>query len=111
MYSGLRGTNPDESLFSFEQYMKLTNVTEERGQIDLVGTYFTSAVHALKCSQCHASFWWYLDTFKTQFLKRFKIIDSKKIARDKLAALKQWASVSKYNFGFAGICVDIDDMN
>ncbi|HXP49092.1 MAG TPA: hypothetical protein VN922_04015 [Bacteroidia bacterium] len=119
MYSGLRGTSPDEWLFSFEQYMKLTNVTDEGRKIDLVGTYFTSAGHALKWyrsvvnatpagDQPFGGTW---DTFKTQFLKRFKIIDSKKIARDKLAALKQWASVSKYNFEFTGICVDIDDMN
>jgi len=119
MYSGLRGMSPDEWLFSFEQYMKLTNVTDEGRKIDLVGTYFTSAGHALKWyrrvvnatpagAQPFGGTW---DAFKTQFLKRFKIIDSKKIARDKLAALKQWASVSKYNFEFTGICVDIDDMN
>src|SRR6201988_3842294 len=119
MYSGLRGMSPDEWLFSFEQYMKLTNVTDEGRKIDLVGTYFTSAGHALKWyrsvvnatpagAQPFGGTW---DAFRTQFLTRFKIIDSKKIARDKLAALKQWASVSKYNFEFTGICVDIDDMN
>src|SRR5258705_10063884 len=119
MYSGLRGMSPDEWLFSFEQYMKLTSFTDEGRKIDLVGTYFTSAGHALKWyrsvvnatpagAQPFGGTW---DAFKTQFLNRFKIIDSKKIARDKLAALKQWASVSKYNFEFTGICVDIDDMN
>ena len=117
-FSGLRGASPDEWLFSVEQYMKLTGVTNEVTKINLVGTFFTSTGYAMK---------WYRsvvnatpaggnpfngdwNTFKTQFLQRFKIIDSVKLARDKLAALKQWTSVSKYNYEFTALCIEIPDM-
>ena len=81
MYSGLRGTSPDEWLFSFEQYIKLTNVADGGRKIDLVGTYFTSAGHALKWyrSVVNATpvgdhpFGGTWDAFKAQFLKRFSI--------------------------------------
>ena len=47
-FSGLRGASPDEWLFSVEQYMKLTGVTNEVTKINLVGTFFTSIGYAMK---------------------------------------------------------------
>jgi hypothetical protein len=41
----------------------------------------------------------------------FKPVNSKKVARDRLAALQQTHSVVKYNFHFQQLCLQIDDIN
>ena len=50
-------------------------------------------------------------TFYDSLVQAFKPVNSKKIARNKIAGLKQTNSVQKYNDEFRTLCRDIDDMN
>jgi hypothetical protein len=44
-------------------------------------------------------------------ISQFKPVNSSKVARDKLAGMRQFGSVSKYNFEFTALCLEIDDIS
>src|ERR1700692_4859775 len=50
-------------------------------------------------------------TFYDSLVQAFKPVNSKKIARNKIAGLKQTNSVQKNNDEFRSLCRDIDDMS
>ena len=50
-------------------------------------------------------------SFQNELINMFKPVNSKKIARDKLAMLKQTNSVAKYNFDFTQLCLEINDIS
>src|ERR1700760_4337975 len=49
--------------------------------------------------------------FQQGLISMFKPVNAKKIARDKLASLKQTNSVAKYNFDFTQLCLEINDIH
>src|SRR6201995_2063753 len=49
--------------------------------------------------------------FQQSLISMFKPVNAKKIARDKLAMLKQTNSVAKYNFDFTQLCLEINDIS
>jgi hypothetical protein len=51
------------------------------------------------------------EAFQNELINIFKPVNSKKIARDKLAMLKQTNSVAKYNFDFTQLCLEINDIS
>src|SRR5260370_5682919 len=105
-YAADRGSDPDLRLFQFEQYAVLVGLTD-REKVQLAATFLEGP----------AAVWWRsvaieLQThqppnniitwtsFKNQLVQQFKPIDSTKMARDRLAELKQVGSVQKYNAEF-----------
>jgi hypothetical protein len=105
-YAADRGSDPDVWLFQFEQYAELVGLTD-REKVQLAATFLEGP----------AAVWWRsvaieLQThqppnniitwtsFKNQLVQQFKPIDSTKMARDRLAELKQVGSVQKYNAEF-----------
>jgi hypothetical protein len=50
-------------------------------------------------------------TFRQQLISLFKPVNSVKIARDKIAYLRQQYSVAKYNFDFLTLCIEIGDIS
>jgi hypothetical protein len=114
-YSGARGTDPVVWLFQFSQYADLENVAVTR-RAKLAATHLTDK----------AATWWRnlvvqsgdltgdsitWAEFETSLVSIFRPVNAAKIARDKLAVLKQTNSVSAYNFHFTELCLDITDMN
>jgi hypothetical protein len=115
MYDGKLGTDPTVWLFQVKQYFDITN-TPEATRPMIASTYLTD----------NAATWWQTFTsiqpngdaraitwqmFHTGLTGMFKPVNSKKVARDRLAALQQTHSVVKYNFDFQQLCLQIDDIN
>ena len=114
-YDGTLGTDPTVWLFQFNQYADITNVPAAQ-RPKLAATYLDGKA---------ASWWMHLvndqpnrsadgitwQTFYDSLVQAFKPVNSKKIARNKIAGLKQTNSVQKYNDEFRTLCRDIDDMN
>jgi hypothetical protein len=114
-YKGERGLDPEVWLFQFNQYADVTQVPEEN-KVKLAATYLEG----------NAATWWrnmvmqsedgtgdYItwDEFQHGLISIFKPVNSKKMARDKLAILKQTNSVAKYNFDFTQLCLEIRDIS
>jgi hypothetical protein len=114
-YDGAMGTDPTVWLFQFKQYADITQVPLAH-QPKLAATYLDDKAATwwmhLVSQQPHNSadgITWPM--FSDGLLTAFKPVNSKKIARNKLAVLKQTHSVQKYNDDFRALCRDIDDMN
>src|ERR1700751_13550 len=114
-YNGSRGMDPEVWLFQFNQYADINQVANG-DRAKLAATYLEG----------NASTWWrnlvmqsgdrtgdgisWFD-FQQSLISIFKPVNSKKIARDKLAVLKQTNSVAKYNFDFTQLCLEINDIH
>lgn len=110
-YNGLRGDDPEVWLFQFNQYADI-NQLEEDARPKLAATYLEG----------NAATWWRSlvtqseqniswRAFQQGLISMFKPVNAKKIARDKLAGLKQNNSVAKYNFDFTQLCLEINDIS
>jgi Retrotransposon gag protein len=114
-YDGLRGADPEVWLFQFNQYANI-NQLDENDRPKLAATYLEG----------NAATWWrnlamhshdrtgdgisWID-FQQGLISMFKPVNAKKIARDKLASLRQTNSVAKYNFDFTQLCLEINDIH
>ena len=114
-YNGSRGMDPEVWLFQFNQYGDINQVPSGN-RAKLAATYLEG----------NAATWWrnlvmqsddrtgdgisWFD-FQQGLISMFKPVNAKKIARDKLASLKQTNSVTKYNFDFTQLCLEINDIN
>jgi hypothetical protein len=113
-YSGARGSDPNAWLYAFERYCKLCNVPLILW-VDLASCYLES----------HAATWWQSivttaqatglplptwDEFKLKLKAQFEAVNSAKIARDRLAELKQTGSVDKYSADFLRLCLEAGDV-
>jgi hypothetical protein len=114
-YNGLRGADPEVWLFQFNQYADINHLGED-DRPKLAATYLEG----------NAATWWrnlvmqsndrtgdgisWVD-FQQGLVSMFKPVNAKKIARDKLASLKQTNSVAKYNFDFTQLCLEINDIH
>jgi hypothetical protein len=105
-FAAERGSDPDVWLFQFEQYADLVGLTDNE-KVRLAATFlegpaaiwWRSKALELRAQQPpHNVLSW--DAFKQQLIQQFKPVDSAKMARDRLAELKQVGSVSKYNTDF-----------
>lgn len=114
-YNGSRSMDPEVWLFQFNQYADINQVAiDDRAK--LAATYLEG----------NAATWWrnlvmqsgdrtgdgitWID-FQQGLISMFKPVNAKKIARDKLAMLKQSNSVAKYNFDFTQLCLEINDIS
>ncbi len=109
------GSDPTVWLFQFKQYAELSNVAvNQRPKLaatyldDKAATWWMHLVSQQPNNNADAITW---QMFYDGLLAAFKPVNSKKIARNKLAVLKQTHSVQKYNDEFRTTCRDIDDMN
>jgi hypothetical protein len=114
-YKGERGSDPEVWLFQFNQYADISQIAEEH-KVKLAATYLEG----------NAATWWrnmvmqsedgtgdYItwEEFQHGLVSIFKPVNSRKIARDRLAALRQTNSVAKYNFDFTQLCLEIKDIS
>jgi hypothetical protein len=113
-FDGSHDSDPDVWLFQFKEYCSITRVQDD-SKARLAAGYLKGK----------AATWWrsmviqaggdssVIDwqTFERQLISTFKPVNSKSIARDKLAYLKQTHSVGKYNFEFTQLCLEIDDLS
>ena len=114
-YNGSVGSDPDVWLFQFNQYSDIAGVPINT-RAKLAATYLEGK----------AATWWRnlvmqtvdhnadnitWQAFQNELINMFKPVNSKKIARDKLAVLKQTNSVAKYNFDFTQLCLEINDIS
>jgi hypothetical protein len=114
-YNGSIGSDPDVWLFQFNQYSDIAGVPVNT-RAKLAATYLEGK----------AATWWRnlvmqtvdhnadnitWEAFQNELINMFKPVNSKKIARDKLAMLKQTNSVAKYNFDFTQLCLEINDVS
>jgi len=102
-------------LFQFSQYADITNIPLARRPKlaatyldDKAATWWMHLVSQQPGNNADAITW---QIFYDGLLTAFKPVNSKKIARNKVAALKQTHSVQKYNDEFRTICREIDDMS
>ena len=114
-YDGTLGTDPTVWLFQFKQYAEITGVAlDQRAKLaatyldDKAATWWMHLVSQQSNNNADTITW---QIFYDGLLTAFKPVNSKKIARNKLAVLKQTHSVQKYNDEFRTLCRDIDDMN
>src|SRR6202040_3372913 len=112
---GAMGSDPTVWLFLFKQYAELSNVAEDQ-RPKLAATYLDDKavtwwmpLVSQQPNNTADGFTWQM--FHDGLLTAFKPVNSKKIARNKLAGLKQTHSVQKYNDEFRTICRDIDDIS
>jgi hypothetical protein len=115
MYNGEMGSDVEAWLFQILQYAYITNIPEEN-RAKWAATYLTGK----------AATWWRgmvmqtaegdidaitWDQFYKGLVSMFKPVNAKKIARDKLAALKQTHSVAKYNYDISQLFLEIGDIH
>jgi hypothetical protein len=115
LYSGARGEDPAPWIFQFEQYANLARVSNEQYTI-LAGTYLEKT----------AATWWQgivternllnqplptWDVFKTLLVANFQPINAAKVARDRLAELRQIGSVDKYNADFRRLILEAGNVS
>lgn len=113
-YSGNLGSDPSVWLFQYQQYVEVLGVPQS-SWVRLAATYLDGK----------AATWWRglvkqqvdenpnnitWDYFKESLIAVFKPVNSSKIARDRLAVLKQDKSVSLYNSRFTELVLEIDDI-
>jgi hypothetical protein len=113
-YDGSLTSDPTVWLFQFKQYADIANVSATQ-RVKLAATYLDG----------NASTWWMQlvseqpnnnadpitwQIFYDRMMAAFKPINNKKIARNKIAVLKQTHSVQRYNNEFRSLCREIDDM-
>jgi hypothetical protein len=114
-FNGALGSDPTVWLFIFNQYAELSNVAvDQRPKLaatyldDKAATWWMHLVSQQHNNNADAVTW---QMFYDGLVTAFKPVNSKKIARNKLAGLKQTHSVQKYNDEFRTICRDIDDIS
>ena len=114
-FNGALGSDPTVWLFIFNQYAELSNVAlDQRPKLaatyldDKAATWWMHLVSQQHNNNADAITW---QIFYDGLVTAFKPVNSKKIARNKLAGLKQTHSVQKYNDEFRTICRDIDDIS
>ena len=114
MYSGDIGTDVEAWLFQVGQYAYVTNIPEAH-RTKWAATYLTGKAATWWRGQVvqhgHANvdgITW--DQFHEGMIAMFKPVNAKKIARDKLAALRQTHSVAKYNFEITQLFLEIGDV-
>jgi hypothetical protein len=115
MYSGDMGSDVDAWLFMVLQYAYITGIADD-DRVKWAATYLTGK----------AATWWRgmvmqqaegdidrvtWDQFCIGLKGMFKPVNAKKIARDKLAALKQTHSVAKYNYDITQLFLEIGDIH
>ncbi len=113
MYDGRAGTDVDNFLFAVHQYCDLANEPSETSRITFAASLLKGA----------AATWWRAlastqpgqlpatwQDFCTLMKAQFQPINSVKIARDKLAVLKQVGSVRDYAFRFRTLLLEIPSM-
>jgi regulator of replication initiation timing len=114
-YDGSLGSDPTVWLFQFLQYADITNEPVAR-RPRVASTYLDSK----------AATWWMglvaqqpngdasqitWQMFHDGLIAMFKPVNAKKVARDKLAVLKQTHSVVRYNSELQQLCLQIDDIS
>jgi hypothetical protein len=114
-FSSERGADPAVWLFQIDQYFELANVTRDSNKVRLAATYLDGP----------AATWWRglhnectlqglplptWTTFKARLVAQFKPVNSSRVARDKLSALRQFKSVAQYNTDFTQLVLDAGDV-
>jgi hypothetical protein len=112
-YDGSRFTDPDTWLFQFEQYANIVGLTNTE-KVQLAATYlegpaatwwesiYREAEQRAANEELNLPTW---TEFKQILVATFKPVNSSKMARDKLATLKQKTSVTAYNAEFMQLCI------
>ena len=115
MYGGDMGSDVDAWIFQVLQYAHLTGIREEDrakwAATYLSGkaaTWWRGLVMQQPDTDIDAITW---DQFASGLVSMFKQVNAKKIARDKLAVLRQTHSVAKYNYDIGQLFLEIGDIH
>jgi hypothetical protein len=115
LYSGARGEDPTPWIFQFEQYASLVRVPNDECTT-LAATYLEKT----------AVTWWQgivmernllnqplptWDEFKTLLVATFRPVNAARVARDRLADLRQIGSVDKYNADFRRLIIEAGNVS
>jgi Ty3 transposon capsid-like protein len=114
-YSGDKGADPEVWLFQYEQCARLYNLTDAE-KVDHAATYLEGAAATWWRSVALASdrsgsprpAW---DSFKAQLITLFKPVNASKVARDRLAELKQTGAVFRYNTDFNRLVLEAGNVS
>lgn len=114
-FDGSFKEDPTVWLFQLEQYLQCSNVPQQQRVLvaasyldKKAAVWWQSLVRNQINDPLGASVTW--EVFSSGLIQTFKPVNSKKIARDKLAQLVQESSVSRYNFEFNQLCIEINDL-
>jgi hypothetical protein len=112
-FAGKKGESVEAWVFQIEQYFRLCQLKDET----------TRAAYAVSYLKDNAALWWRSVSngagdatkewraLKTELIAQFKPTNANKLARDRLANLKQTTSVQAYSFAFRAIVLEINDIS
>ena len=117
VFNGKFGVDPAVWMYYIELYYDITGVTEDNKKIMIAATYLVDRAatwwrnvaenaKASGITPCNGSW----SVFKERLIQTFRPVNHVKLARDKIATLKQYSSVAKYNDEFISLCMQIPDM-
>ena len=115
-YGGRRGEDIDGWLFQLEQYLDICRIADDGTRVQLAAAFFKD----------HAAIWWRnhissaralgndritkWDELKKALVAQFKPVNASKLARDRLANLRQTQSVQTYVYAFRSIILEIPNI-
>ena len=111
-FHGRRNESVDVWIFKMEEYFRLCKLTDPKEQTDYGASFFKD----------NAAVWWrnrrqgntpmpeWIDV-KKALVAQFKPVNSNKIARDRLASLRQTKSVQSYTYAFQSTILEIEDIS
>jgi hypothetical protein len=117
VFNGKFGVDPAVWTYYVDLYYEISGVKDEERKVMVAASYLVDraatwwrnlAEHARVSGVKPCNGKW--DIFKEKLIQAFRPVNHVKLARDKLATLKQYGSVAKYNDEFISLCMQIPDM-
>ena len=117
VFSGKFGVDPAVWTYYVDLYYEISGVKDEERKVMVAASYLVDraatwwrnlAEHARVSGVKPCNGKW--DVFKEKLIQAFRPVNHVKLARDKLATLKQYGSVAKYNDEFISLCMQIPDI-
>jgi hypothetical protein len=117
VFSGKFGVDPAVWTYYVDLYYEISGVKDEERKVmvaasylvDRAATWWRNLAERARVSgvkPCNGKW----DVFKEKLIQAFRPVNHVKLARDKLATLKQYGSVAKYNDEFISLCMQIPDI-
>ena len=113
-FGGTKGENVETWLFQVKQYLELCRIEDNKMQIRMAAAFFKET----------AAIWWRnrlastpdlgglttWNEFQTALAEQFRPVNASKLARDRLARLRQTHSVQAYTHAFRSVALEIPQM-
>lgn len=117
VFNGKFGVDPAVWIYYVDLYYEISGVKEEEKKMMIAATYLVDRAatwwrnlaeqaRVSGAKPCNGSW----SVFKEKLVQAFRPVNHVKIARDKMATLRQYGSVAKYNDEFISLCMQIPDM-